>query len=140
MVIDSIRLPRPRATTVIKYERLQRLSELRIKLGERFAQRALAHTRRAGNNNQTSLSFIGHVRILIRAWRYCFLGRAIRAAYKPALWILISPKATGKARADPGCACFVLEPGQKQAPLIDGMGSYFATTLPELYATMCSNR
>src|SRR5919108_1447541 len=64
MVVDSIHLPRPRTTTVIKYERLQRLSELRIKLGERFRQWALAHTRRAGKNNQTSFSFIGHVRIL----------------------------------------------------------------------------
>jgi hypothetical protein len=45
------------------------------------------------------------------------------------LRILISAKAAGKARADPGCACFVPEPGQnihlplskkKQASLENG--------------------
>src|SRR5215475_12910170 len=74
MVVDSIHLPRPRTTTVIKYERLQGLSELRIKLGERFGQRALAHTRRAGKNDQTSLSFIGHVRIPSSRAPLLFLG------------------------------------------------------------------
>jgi hypothetical protein len=32
------------------------------------------------------------------------------------VWILISAKAAGKARADPGCACFVPEPGQNIHP------------------------
>src|SRR5262245_60842843 len=74
MVVDSIHLPRPRPTTVIKYERLQGLSELRIKLGERFGQGALAHTRRAGRNDQTSLTFIGHVRIPSSCAPLLFLG------------------------------------------------------------------
>src|SRR5262245_66571209 len=74
MVVDPIHLPRPRTTTVIKYERLQGLSELRIKLGERFGQRALTHTRRAGKNNQTPLSSIGHVRIPGSCAPLLFLG------------------------------------------------------------------
>lgn len=58
MVVDSIHLPGSRIATVVKHERLQLLSQLRIKLGERFGHRALPYAGRAGENNQMSICHI----------------------------------------------------------------------------------
>src|SRR5215510_6989322 len=55
MVVDSIHLSWSGVTTVVKHERLQSLSQLRIKLGERFGERALPDARWSRKDNQASV-------------------------------------------------------------------------------------
>jgi hypothetical protein len=64
IIVDPIDLPGPGGTTVVKHKRMQCPPELRVKLGERFGQGALAHARRARKNNKASPLFSCHVLIL----------------------------------------------------------------------------